>query len=114
MRQRTPLSSLVVSCENHTLFRRLACHHADARSVVSVKWNAADGRFCLLLDFCLCLGCAVPVGKDKDTFFDFFLEFVVCVDLDSAALTVFKGTVVEILLDVVENLLDLGCYSFER
>ena len=113
MRQRTPLWSLVVTCENHTLFRGFACHHANSGSVVAVKWNAADGRFCLLLDLCLGFGRAVPVGKDKDAFLDSFLEFIVCIDLDCAALAVFKSTVVKILLDIVENFLDLGGDSFE-
>lgn len=105
---------LVVSCEDYSALRRLACENAGAGCCVAVQRNASDCGFCLFFYALFCFGRAVPVCENEASLFDKLFELVVRVRLEDVGVAEVASLGVDVVLDIFKKVCNVVDDSVER
>ena len=105
---------LVAAGDDYAILGRLARHHVYARSLLEHERHATDGCLSVLLDLCLCLGCAVPMAKEEASVPYALLELLIVVALIDVSVAIVEGLLEDVLLNVLKELLHVVGKTFYR
>ena len=99
-----PYYILVGSCNDNTVFSRLATYHVGARSLFEHEWNTTDCSLCVLLYLGFCLFCTIPMAEEETAILNLLLEFFVVLTLVDVRITEVFCLLEDVVLYVIEEI----------